>query len=173
MYYFAVKLQDTMKELLLQYAEYNVWANKKIIDALLALGEPGVDQVMASSFPTIRKTVHHTMAAEHTWLQRLQLVEHPVWVGNDFTGSFEDACSFWGNASKDMLAFVAACHTDAISASSHYKDRSGNAYETPVNEILHHVFNHSTYHRGQLVTMMRTCGVTEIPGTDFIGFVRL
>jgi uncharacterized damage-inducible protein DinB len=35
-----------------------------------------------------------------------------------------------------------------------------------------HVFNHGTYHRGQLVTMLRQVGVTEIPQTDYIAFVR-
>jgi uncharacterized damage-inducible protein DinB len=35
------------------------------------------------------------------------------------------------------------------------------------------VFNHATYHRGQLVTMLRQIGAEKIPATDFAAFVRL
>ncbi|MCW3088046.1 MAG: hypothetical protein JWQ78_1432, partial [Sediminibacterium sp.] len=42
-----------------------------------------------------------------------------------------------------------------------------------VKEILLHLFNHGTYHRGQLVTLLRQVGVEEIPRTDYIEFSRL
>jgi uncharacterized damage-inducible protein DinB len=41
-----------------------------------------------------------------------------------------------------------------------------------VYHVLHHIFNHSTYHRGQLVTMLRQLGSKDIPATDFIAFVK-
>jgi uncharacterized damage-inducible protein DinB len=36
-----------------------------------------------------------------------------------------------------------------------------------------HIFNHNTYHNGQLVTMLRALGVVTIPATDFIVWTRL
>lgn len=160
-----------MKELLLQYAQYNVWANKRMIESLLMLDEQGADREIVSSFSSIRKTVHHIMAAEHVWLQRLQLVPQPVWVGHDFVGTFADACRFWTNASDSSLAFVNSSDNAVLTNTIHYKLRNGSDQNTSIFQILHHVFNHSTYHRGQLVTMLRHAGVTEVPGTDFIGFV--
>lgn len=160
-----------MKELLLQYAQYNVWANKRIIESLLMLDEQGADREIVSSFSSIRKTVHHIMAAEHVWLQRLQLVPQPVWVGHDFVGTFADACRFWTHASDSLLAFVNSSDNTVLTNTIHYKLRNGSDQNTSIFQILHHVFNHSTYHRGQLVTMLRHAGVTEVPGTDFIGFV--
>ncbi|MBL0200663.1 MAG: hypothetical protein IPP81_11100 [Chitinophagaceae bacterium] len=38
----------------------------------------------------------------------------------------------------------------------------------PVYQMLHHVFNHASYHRGQLVTMLNQLGADKIPGTDFL-----
>lgn len=160
-----------MKELLLQYAEYNVWANKRMVDLFVTLDESLANQEIVSSFSSIRTTVHHVMAAEHIWLQRLQLVPQPVWVGHDFVGTFAEACQFWTNASDSLLAFVDACDDAALTNMMHYKLRNGTVQNTSVFQILHHVFNHSTYHRGQLVTMLRQVGSKEIPGTDFIGFV--
>ncbi len=162
-----------MKELLLQYAQYNKWANKLIIDAMLKLKEGDVDKEINSSFPSLRRTVLHTWSAESVWLQRLQLAEHPVWHGDDTSLLFEDVCKTWQVDSETLIQFVAQQYDDrALALVLQFYDRQKNAHKTPVYQVLHHVFNHSTYHRGQLVTMLRQLGATDIPGTDFIGFVR-
>jgi len=162
-----------MKELLLQYAQYNVWANKRAIDAMLKLDDGLTNKEVTSSFPSVLATVCHTWAAEFIWLQRLQLAEHPQWVGSDFTGTFEEACSHWQQVSADLAKFVEKQHGD--SAFQHvlqYYDRAKVSHKTPVYHVLHHIFNHSTYHRGQLVTMLRQLGSKDIPATDFIAFVK-
>src|SRR3569833_4108445 len=95
-----------MKDLLLKYANCNLWANKLIIDAIMKLDEPQIDLEIASSFPTIRKTVYHTWSAECIWLQRLQLAEYPVWIESDFDGSFRMAVDDWQRVSGEFIAFV-------------------------------------------------------------------
>lgn len=163
-----------MKELLLQYAQYNQWANKLIIDALLKLDEGAVDKDINSSFPSVRRTVMHTYGAESIWLQRLQLAEHPLWHGDDMAVMFEDACQNWQDCSGELLNFVGQQYDErGMQHVIHYYDMKGTSHKTPVFQVLQHVFNHSTYHRGQLVTMLRQLGVTDVPGTDFIGFARL
>ena len=163
-----------MKELLLQYAEYNAWANKPIIDTLSQLSEEDVDKEITSSFPSLRATAMHTLGAEFIWLQRLQLAEHPVWLPGSFQGTFTEACNKWQSVSSDFVHFVSDQGDDkALMHQCEFKDRKGAPYKMPVYHILQHVFNHSTYHRGQLVTMLRQVGVTTIPATDFIGYARL
>lgn len=162
-----------MKQLLLQYAQYNQWANKKMIDAMLKLGEGGVDQEIVSSFSTIRATVYHSWSAEYIWLQRLQLAEHPVWIEAEFNGTFEQACTEWQKASAQLINFVEKQYDDkAFEHVCLYHDRKNAPHKTAVSAILMHIFNHATYHRGQLVTMLRQAGAKEIPGTDFILFAR-
>ena len=162
-----------MKELLSQYAEYNVWANNKIIEVLLKPEDSFVDVAIVSSFPSIRATVYHTWSAEYIWLQRLQLAENPVWMAGDFKGTFEEACNEWRKASGELVQFTNRLYDDkALAHVLQYYDRAKVSYKTPVYQVLHHDFNHSTYHRGQLVTMLRQLGLKEIPATDFIGFVR-
>jgi uncharacterized damage-inducible protein DinB len=39
-------------------------------------------------------------------------------------------------------------------------------------EIIMHCMNHSTFHRGQIVTMLRTAGVTNLFSTDLITYYR-
>jgi uncharacterized damage-inducible protein DinB len=162
-----------MKELLLQYAQYNVWTNKLIIDAMLQLPQGAVDREVNSSFPSLRKTVEHTWSAESIWLQRLHLAEHPIWYASDFTGTFEEACRQWEQASAELVQLISESSSETLLATISYHFRNGNAATSSVHHVLHHVFNHSTYHRGQLVTMLRQVGATVIPGTDFIAFSRL
>lgn len=162
-----------MKETLLQYARYNIWANKRIIDVMLRLQPMQLDQEIVSSFSTLRETAYHTWSAERVWLQRLQLIEHPIWMEADFSGDFAAACKDWEEASAQLKDFVTKQYNDA--AFSHvmqYYTRQKESKKSKVSEVLIHVFNHSTYHRGQLVTMLRQVGVGSIPATDFIAFSR-
>ena len=52
-----------------------------------------------------------------------------------------------------------------------YRDLKGNPYETPVWRIIAHLVNHDSYHRGQVVTMLRQLGHAP-PGTDLILYYR-
>ena len=163
-----------MKELLLQYAHYNVWANKLMIDALLKLEEGAADKNMVSSFPSVKATVVHTWSAEYIWLQRLQLVEHPVWIQGEFAGTFEEACTEWQKTSATLVQFIEKQYDDrALEHVLQFYDRQKASHKMPVYQVLQHVFNHSTQHRGQLITMLRQLGATKIPATDFIAFARL
>lgn len=161
-----------MKEIFLQYACYNVWANKAIIDVLLQMEEDKIDEVVQSSFPSLRKTVYHIWSAEYIWLQRLLLTERPLWVQDVYDGSFEEACARWQEVSSLLKDFVSRQYDDkAFTHVFQYYNLKKQSVKNPVSRVLMHVFNHATYHRGQLVTIMRTVGVTKIPCTDFITFI--
>ncbi len=163
-----------MKELLLQYAQYNVWANKLILDAIMKLEAGAVDTEIVSSFPSIKTTVVHVWSAEYSWLQRLQLAEHPVWIQGEFAGTFEEANDAWQKTSAELAQFVEKQYDDrSFEHILQFYDRQKASHKMPVYQVLQHVFNHSTQHRGQLITMLRQLGVTKIPGTDFIGFARM
>lgn len=163
-----------MKELLLPMARYNIWANKRISDALLKLEEEQLDMHIPSSFPSLRLTVHHLMSAENIWLQRLLLVEQPVWLESGFEGTFSEACGQWLTASEGLAAFTERQFDDKVFRHIfQYYDRKKKSVKLPVSTALQHVFNHSTFHRGQLVTMMRQAGLRKIPGTDLGIFAGL
>jgi len=160
-----------MKETLLQYAGYNIWANKRIIQVMMKLEAAQQEQELASSFSSLKKTILHVWSAEYIWLQRLQLVEHPVWMEEGFQGTAEEACKQWQHTSVLLQQFVEKQFNDA--AFSHvlqYYTRKNQSVKSKVGEVLIHVFNHSTYHRGQLVTMLRQMGISNLPATDFIAF---
>jgi len=162
-----------MKELLLQYARYNIWANKRIIDVLLKHDEEVLNMEIKSSFPSLQATVFHSWGAESIWLKRLHLEEKPVFASMDFKGPFAEACNEWQKASEGLLQFIEKQYDDkALEHVFQYNDLKGTPHKNPVYATLQHVFNHSTYHRGQLVTMLREVGETKLPTTDFIVYIR-
>jgi len=164
---------DTMKELLLQYANYNIWANKRIIDVLLTLEPELLDKEIVSSFSSVKQTVYHVWGAEFIWLQRLQLEEQPVWIQKVFKGTFEEACADWQRVSEVLAQFVARQYDDkSFEHIFQYYNSEKKSFKVPVGLTLNHVFNHGTYHRGQLVTMLRQLGVTHLPSTDFFAFTN-
>jgi uncharacterized damage-inducible protein DinB len=55
----------------------------------------------------------------------------------------------------------------------HYTNKAGQAFFEQYDLLLLHIFNHNTYHNGQLVTMLRALGVDKIPSTDFVAWTRL
>lgn len=160
-----------MKELLLRYGKYNMWANKRFSDVLIKLSEEQLDMEINSSFPSIRKTVYHMWSAEDIWIQRLLLVEKPVWMQGAFEGSFEEALEKWAEASKELVSFIERQYDEAhLQHVVQYYNQKKESMKLPVSTILMQVLNHATYHRGQLVTMLRQAGVKKIPRTDFMVF---
>jgi len=154
-------------------AKYNVWANKRLIDVLLKMEEEKLDKEIISSFPSLRSTVYHIWGAEFLWLQRIQLAEQPVYMPYVFKGTFEEACSDWQAVSGVLADFIERQFDDkALEHVFQYYNSEKKSFKNRVCEVLQHVFNHSTYHRGQLVTMLRQSGVEKIPETDFTAFLR-
>lgn len=157
--------------MLVQMARYNLWANKLIIDTMLPLKDDLVNMEIASSFPSLCKTVYHMWSAEDIWVQRLLLVEQPVWAETGFSGSFAEAVKKWQQASKKLATFAEKQFSDdSFNHVMQYHNLKKLPVKVPVYVGLMQAFNHATYHRGQLVTMLRQAGVTKIPAMDFYLF---
>jgi uncharacterized damage-inducible protein DinB len=161
-----------MKELLLCMAQYNAWANEPFIQLLLTLGDEIIDKEIVSSFPSIRKTALHIWGAEDIWLQRFEGMEKPVWKPATFNGTIGEACDAWRSASAALIRFTENTNGDELSRIVTAINMRGESIADALHSGLQHVFNHSTYHRGQLVTMLRQAGVSAIPGTDLIAYAR-
>ena len=162
-----------MKELLLNYTEYNVWANSLIADALSKLTDEQTTKELGGSFSTIRKTVEHSWLAESVWMQRLLMAEHVIIPTENFSGDLKEVCRQWLICSDDLFRFTQKIKDErGFEHQFHYTNIKGEFQKSKVWECLQHVCNHSAVHRGQLINYLRQVGVTKIPSTDFIAFCR-
>lgn len=162
-----------MKEILIDYTTYNLWANKLIIDVLLNVSKEDWDKDLGGSFGTLRKTVYHIFGAESIWIQRIEMKENPIFPEPDMNADIRVVCNDWQDISAQMLAFVEKQFDDrGFSHEFVYKTLKNQQFKNRVYDAIHHCMNHSTFHRGQLVHMARMLGETKIPSTDFITYCR-
>jgi uncharacterized damage-inducible protein DinB len=162
-----------MKELLLNYVNYNFWANTRICNVLEKLDEQLLDVEMKSSFPTIRETLYHVWGAEFIWYKRLHKESLSVWPFEDFKGEFSESKSEFLKQSELFIKYVFDLPGDSLNATIEYSNMEGKKFSNKICNIIQHVMNHATFHRGQIITMLRNLGVTELPSTDFIVFTRI
>ncbi len=162
-----------MKEILLNYTEYNVWANRLMADVLSTLTEEQATKELGGSFSSIRKTAEHVWLAESLWMQRLLMAEHVIFPSENFSGDLKEVCGQWLKCSEELHLFTQKIKDErGLEHQFHYTNIKGVFQKSKVWECLHHVCNHSTLHRGQLISYLRQVGMTKIPATDFIAFCR-
>lgn len=161
-----------MKAVLRQQASYNVWAHQQLIQTILVLPEEKQVQEMPSSFSSLLKTILHLWDAESIWWQRLKLQERIDRPSENFSGSVSDAVEGLLAQSRLWENWVNNATDLQLEHVFQYKTFDKAQFKQPVWQMLVHVFNHSTYHRGQLVTLLRQLGVSRVPATDFILWSR-
>ena len=110
--------------------------------------------------------------AEDIWWQRLKLVENIIALSETFTGSFDEATAGLAKQSQLWKEWVDNASDNQITHVFAFV-RNKEQYKMQVNDMLLHLFNHATFHRGQLVTLLRQAGETDkIPSTDFSTYTR-
>jgi uncharacterized damage-inducible protein DinB len=151
--------------------EYNAWANHRASDACAALSPEQFARNLASSFPSVKDTLAHIMGAEWIWLER--------WSGASPT-SFMDASQLatvaairerWEPIERGLQDYVHSLSPADLQTTLQYKSMAGKAFAQPLWQTLQHLANHSTYHRGQITTMLRQLGATPV-STDMVAFYR-
>ena len=110
--------------------------------------------------------------AEDAWWQRLKLAEKLVIAAENFEGPFSELQQKLIRQSSDWAQWATDATEAQVTHVFAYQNSKKEQFKQPVYEVMLHVFNHSTYHRGQLVTMLRQLGVEKIPQTDFIVYCR-
>lgn len=151
--------------------DYNSWANHRALDASSKLSAEQFTRDLGSSFRSVRDTLAHIYGAEWMWLER--------WHGRIPTalpssGDFPDIESLrarWAEHERNLNAYIGSLTPSELQRVIRYKNTKGTPFEGPIGPMLQHVINHSTYHRGQITTMLRQLGANAV-STDLIGFYR-
>lgn len=161
-----------MKSLLSSYASYNTWANDLLVAVIRQLSPEQQQQEVPSSFTSLQKTLLHMLDAESIWWQRLKLQEHIKRPSESIAGGMDDIIIALKKQDKQWQEWVAGATEHMLDHEFIYQNTKREQFKQPTWQMLLHLFNHATYHRGQLVNMLRQLGVEKIPSTDYIGFSR-
>lgn len=71
------------------------------------------------------------------------------------------------SVAAERSAFLRGLSAEQILQAVEYTNRRGETWRYPLWQQLYHVINHSTYHRGQVATMLRQLGAEPAP-TDLL-----
>lgn len=159
------------KQYFKEIAEYNLWANAIVCSWLEQITDEQWNKEIISSFNSIQETVLHIISAEYAWLQRFR--KEPFdWLQSTYKGTKEEHIKLWKETSTEMKSFIDAFDENNLNTNLDFKRLNGDAYSMPYYQLFAHVVNHATYHRGQLVTMLRQAGFSNVSSTDLLGVYR-
>lgn len=150
---------------------YNTWANQRTLESLQAIDQQQFTRDLSASHGSIRGTLAHLASAEWIWLQR--------WTGKPGTRMLPEtdfetvgiATQRLAQFDRDLAEYVNSLSEADLQSVKSYVTTEGKPYSNVLQDMLIHLFNHSSYHRGQIAALLRQ--VEAVPkGTDFIVYCR-
>ncbi len=162
---------DPRRSTALRILEYHAWATQKTLDSVEPLSAEELHRDMQTSHSSVWGTLAHTYNADALWLKRLHGDGLARLDGAAAAPDLPSLRQAWADVQGGLISFAGGLSDADWESVFDYRFLSGKEARSPIYESLLHVANHGTYHRGQLVTMLRQLGAEPI-STDFITFVR-
>ena len=153
--------------------DYHYWARDRLFDALEPLTSEQYNRDLGSSFKSIRETMTHIYAAEWAWHSRWQGQSPTALLPADRFPDLAALGSAWAGLEQNMRAYVDGLGEAGVERVIEYKLFSGQTGASPVWQMLQHVVNHASYHRGQVTTMLRQIGAQPGKPMDMIAYYRV
>jgi uncharacterized damage-inducible protein DinB len=151
---------------------YNTWANTRVLDTVAGLDPGQFGRALGGSYPSVQATLVHILWAEWLWLERWRSGSPTrVFAPEEFP-SLSSLRSRWSQVQAEQGAFLeslVAGRAGRLEEVVRYTNLKGERWEYPLWRQLYHLLNHSSYHRGQVTTMLRMLGV-QPRTTDFLNF---
>ncbi len=145
---------------------YSAWANARACDGISQLAEDVPERAQAL------RLLGHILNAGKMWrVNRLEQRDVPplsTWPGysveecREKNGAEHEACkNYLGTLQDSDLTNLIA-----------YKNIAGDPFTSSIEDILMHLVNHATHHRGQVMQLVRQGGGSP-ESTDYIGYTRI
>ena len=153
--------------------DYNYWARDRVLDAVEKLTPEQYDKQLGNSFGSVRETLAHVLGAEWVWCNRWE-GESPKSLP-DPRATLPDIASLraaWTAQERKMRAVLDRLGEQGVLQPIEYVTFDGKQQAQPFWQMLQHVVNHGSYHRGQVTTMLRQLGAAPPKATDLIAFYR-
>jgi uncharacterized damage-inducible protein DinB len=153
---------------LADHVAYSRWATMRLLASCRDVPEEELRRGVGCSFGSILDTLEHVFWGDRLWLSRL--VGAPRTTLNDAGERYTVAEleMAWRAVLDELERFAAAADPEA---NCRHRNLSGAVFDVPNGQLVLHVVNHATYHRGQVATMLRQLGRTP-PSTDLIAYYR-
>lgn len=152
--------------------EYHWWANRRLFDVAVGLGDEAVQRELGKhfSFPTLKATFVHIYGADFVWLTRWKGQTPERLPGDPDFPSLGVLRTRWDDLERSQREFIDGLGPGGLGRvvefrSVAYPRPDGGAYRIPLWPLLQHVANHATHHRSEIATMVTMISGSP-PATD-------
>lgn len=153
--------------------DYTRWADGRMFEAVAKLAPEAWTKDLGSSLKSARDTVVHVVSAQWIWLSRWK-GETPkgMWAAAEFPtqASIREK---WEPLAAELAAFVRAQTEESVAKPLSYRNLKGEPFTYPLGHLMLHTVNHSTYHRGQVTTLLRQLGAQPLSSDLVLYYLEL
>lgn len=154
-------------------AAYNAWANGRLYTAAEALSDEAYRRPAGAFFASLHGTLNHLLVTDRIWLRRLTgQGDAPGKLDVILFDGLGDLREAREAEDRRIETYVADLSAADLEGSFDYATTSGQAHTQPRWQVLAHLFNHQTHHRGQAHAILTRLGVSDPPPLDLIAMQR-
>jgi uncharacterized damage-inducible protein DinB len=163
-----------------QLATYNEWMNRKLYGAAAALPAERLHEDRGAFFGSVFGTLNHLVIADLIWFKRiaanlpgfasLQCVDdlpRPTSLDHRLCATLSELDALRIQLDAAINAFCAEVQPSQLEGALTWTSMKGVANRKRLGDVLLHVFNHQTHHRGQATTLFSQLGV-DVGPTDLL-----
>jgi uncharacterized damage-inducible protein DinB len=153
-----------------RHLAYTIWATNHLLDAAASLKQEQLLHDFHTADKNIVWTLAHVFAADRVWLDRVHGRRRTAFI-EDRDRNLDTLRQEWPVLHQGWRQWLGGMDERQINEPLSYQDMQGNPYQSAPWEIVLHVVNHGTHHRGQDSGMIRALGNVP-PPLDLIRFYR-
>ncbi len=162
-----------MKRHFATMAKYNAWANARLYAAARSLPDESYLKNIGAFFGSLHGTLNHLMVTDRIWMRRFTGVgDHPATLNAimfDNLASLEPARK---EEDDRIIRYVDGLSEEAIGKDFNYSTTKGVPQCNSLRDLLAHLFNHETHHRGQAHAILTVLGIPEPQPLDLLAMLR-
>jgi uncharacterized damage-inducible protein DinB len=158
-------------EYLILLVDFHYWATGRVLDAVTPLTPDQYERDLQSSFKSVRDTLVHLYSAEWVWYQRWLGGAPMAHVTPEQMPNLDVLRQAWSVHEAKLRSFVESRGEAGVEQHYTYTLFNGGTSTSPFWQMLTHLVNHGTYHRGQITTMLRQLGAPP-QSIDLIAYYR-
>ncbi|WP_257350864.1 DinB family protein [Pseudalkalibacillus decolorationis] len=155
--------------------EYHIWSNKRVMEHIKVLPNEVFNKEIQSVFPSISEVINHIYITDHLWLS--------VMAEEGFDQIMSSVQRITEETKGRTLVEMEAMYLELTERFVGFLHKQGDLdrpmtiehphygqLEVSLSELIQHVVNHGTYHRGNVTAMLRQMGHAGVP-TDYVFYL--
>lgn len=159
-----------LSDIIRTHVDYTAWASQRLVQAASHLSNEELTRDFKSANHNVLGTLVHVFAADRLWLARVENATYPEFV-TEADHNLAVLQNDWPLLYGRWKQWAAGISEEKAAAAISYSDLKGRPWTQPLWQLVLHVVNHGTHHRGQVSGFLRALGRTP-PSVDLVNYYR-